>query len=1100
MNSTLGDADFLGAVPPPLSAAEAEPFWLCLLFAVCLGMVLVMLDNTERKDGGSNPISHLSDCKDTTDALFADLLSEGVGLGLLEPMWRLCTPEGALWTLMTGWSPRDKAGSLGLGGLASAAGSVLAAAGGLLKTAARALGRAAGTAKKGGTAHDKIKMSFLTEVHAYWGYLRLFVMGVFREYIVRLRAAVWRDEASRKFVARERWSSGWVEFYLQHMYKLYVDCFNRPIASAPDATVDVIKRVRSGGALFGPLHDFECTGEVQKCVNLASYNYLGFGGVDEFCTPVARATALEHGFSAAASRTEGGTLPIHRELEAEVARFLGKEDAMVLGMGFATNSTILPSLFEAKAGGRGILVLSDELNHRSIVEGVRLSGATVRAFAHNSMPALEAELCRALEVGQPGGEPWRKVFVVVEGIYSMEGDFCRLREIVTLKNRYGAYLYLDEAHSIGAVGPTGRGVTELLGVPTDEVDVMMGTFTKSFGSAGGYVAASRDVISALRRNAPGSMFASAMSPPCAAQALVALRVISGAEGGDVGSTKLARIKDNANFFRSRLEEEGFKVLGDADSPIIPVMLHHGAKLAAVSRMCLARGVAVVVVGYPAVPILYERVRFCISASHTREQLASVITAFTEIGEKLGLLFERTAGHKEKLSARLARSAEHAGWLRSAPMERRGSATRAPVASTWAPELLAPACPQSGLAAAALAAATRAEKSAGLDLRLFDPLGYTSRPSPAAQEAIVATMNTYGFGACGPRGFYGTTKPHLELESALAKFLSVDSAIVYSAGVATASSILPALIQQGDRAIVDAEVHLGIRTGLRLCKAEVCWVKHGDVTAIESAISVGSSAKQSERGKPQRRTFIIAEAVCQRTGQLAALPELVALKERYGALLILDETLSIGTLGAHGRGLCEMNGIHPSRVDAIVGSLEHAFANVGGFCAGRRSLVEHQRLAGAGYCFSASCPPSACSGATAVLTDLLGEGGKARLSSMRTNTALLHRTLQTALEHAPVKLVSSPESYVQHLRLTVQTDAAEEHLMAAAEHCATQSRVHVQLCSSSLCLAEGAFGARLGAPPASTPSIRVCASSELSADDIAAVGAALQTAFCSPTAQ
>ncbi|CAK9000002.1 Long chain base biosynthesis protein 2d [Durusdinium trenchii] len=210
------------------------------------------------------------------------------------------------------------------------------------------------------------------------------------------------------------------------------------------------------------------------------------------------------------------------------------------------------------AGGTGILVLSDELNHRSIVEGVRLSGCTVRAFQHNNMTALETELNRAIEQGQASGKPWRKIFVVVEGIYSMEGDFCRLREIVSLKNKYGAYLYLDEAHSIGAVGRTGRGVTELLGVPTREVDVMMGTFTKSFGSAGGYVAASKEVIAQLRRVAPGSVFAGAMAPPCAAQALQALRVISGEEGGDTGAKKLAAIRENANYFREELSRQGFK--------------------------------------------------------------------------------------------------------------------------------------------------------------------------------------------------------------------------------------------------------------------------------------------------------------------------------------------------------------------------------------------------------------------------------------------------------------------------------------------------------------------------------------------------------------
>merc|ERR1719408_372422 len=139
------------------------------------------------------------------------------------------------------------------------------------------------------------------------------------------------------------------------------------------------------------------------------------------------------------------------------------------------------------------------------------------------MSNLEKQLNRAVTEGRPDRMgPWRKIIVIVEGIYSMEGHFCRLREIVALKKKYRAYLYLDEAHSIGAVGSSGRGVTELLGVPTREVDVMMGTFTKSFGSAGGYVAASQGVIDVLRRSAPGSIFATAMAPPCAAQALMAL--------------------------------------------------------------------------------------------------------------------------------------------------------------------------------------------------------------------------------------------------------------------------------------------------------------------------------------------------------------------------------------------------------------------------------------------------------------------------------------------------------------------------------------------------------------------------------------------------
>jgi len=1071
---------------------EPSLFWLCAFLAAGTGAFLAFVDDSEPKVGGSGPTAHLSDCADSADKLFAGLACDGVGLGLLEPLWRLFTPDGALWTLLT----------LGLGGLAASAGKLCAAAAGLARTAGRAVGvvpkeHSPAKAHKGvpsSLTHEKTKMSFLVEAHAYWGYFRLFMMGVVREYIVRTYAAVLRDPLCRGYVVRERWNSGWVDFYKQHMYKLYVDCFNRPISSAPDATVDVVVRSRPGGTIFGPLHDFEPTEKARKCINLSSYNYLGFGGVDEFCTPVARKAALETGFSASGTRTEGGTLPVHRQLEREVAKFLNKEDAIVLGMGFATNSTILPCLFEA--GGKGVLVLSDALNHRSIVEGVRLSGATVRAFEHNSMPALEAQLKRAVEEGQPDGKPWRKVFVVVEGIYSMEGDFCRLREIVTLKNRYKAYLYLDEAHSIGAVGPNGRGVTELFGVPTSEVDVMMGTFTKSFGSAGGYVAASRAVINALRAGAPGSVFGAAMAPPCAAQALQALRVISGEEGGSLGAEKLRSIRDNSNFFREALDKEGFKVLGDVDSPIVPVMLHHPQKMAWFSRECLDQGIAVVVVGYPAVPVLYERVRFCISAAHTRDQLAKVVAQVTEVGRNVGVLFDKNT-EKSILESRAVRAAEYAAWLRKAPVQRFAEADTAECAKSWTPQPLAPPAPQ-GLAAAKLAAALDDAPRGARDFRLFDPLGYSAKPAKASHEAMEATMDHYGFGACGPRGFYGTSRPHLELEAKLASFLKTEAAIAYSAGVATASSVLPALVQPGDRVIIDCEAHLGLRTGLRLCKAEVTWTPHGDLKAIEAALQAPPKAdKKKKDSADSQRTFIVVEGLNQRTGQLAALPELLALKEKYGALLILEESLSFGVLGTGGGGLCEHFGVETKRVDAIVGSLEHTVAGVGGFCAGRKGLVDHQRLSGAGYCFSASCPPSGCSGAVATITALDTADGAARAEQLRANVARLHKGLQAvaAASNSAVELVSSPESYVQHLRWCGEAAKGDSALLAVAEGCAaTEGGVRVQVCAAELCSSEAAFGARLGAPKACMPSLRLCASTEHSPEDIAAACATLQKAL------
>lgn len=227
---------------------------------------------------------------------------------------------------------------------------------------------------------------------------------------------------------------------------------------------------------------------------------------------------------------------VHEELEREVASFVGKPAALVFGMGFATNSLTLPVLMR----GKGTLVISDALNHSSIVAGVRGSSAKVKVFRHNQPEHLERVLRAAIAEGQPRTHrPWSKILIVVEGIYSMEGEVCRLAEIVALKKKYKAYLYLDEAHSIGAMGPSGRGVAEHLGVDTADIDVMvraairccsrflhprhttpppqhaprialtthpsthqMGTFTKSFGSCGGYIAGDHALIRYLKTTSP----------------------------------------------------------------------------------------------------------------------------------------------------------------------------------------------------------------------------------------------------------------------------------------------------------------------------------------------------------------------------------------------------------------------------------------------------------------------------------------------------------------------------------------------------------------------------------------------------------------------
>jgi len=325
---------------------------------------------------------------------------------------------------------------------------------------------------------------------------------------------------------------------------------------------------------------------------------------------------------------------VHEALEREVAAFVGKPAALVFGMGFATNSMTLPVLMR----GRDSLIISDALNHSSIVAGARGSAARVRVFRHNQPEHLERVLRAAIAEGQPRTHrPWAKILVVVEGIYSMEGEICRLAEIVAVKKRYGAYLYLDEAHSIGALGRGGRGVCEATGVDPGDVDVMMGTFTKAFGSCGGYVAGDPALVDFIRAASP-AIHPASMSPPCAEQALSALRVISGADGTGRGAAKLAQLKANSNFVREGLRRLGCEVLGDADSPVMPIMLYNPGKIPAFSRECLARNLAVVVVGFPATPLLLSRARICISAAHSRADLQEALAVFREIVTSLGLKY------------------------------------------------------------------------------------------------------------------------------------------------------------------------------------------------------------------------------------------------------------------------------------------------------------------------------------------------------------------------------------------------------------------------------------------------------------------------------
>eukprot|EP00804_Cyclotella_cryptica_P023432 CCRYP_020853-RC/>CCRYP_020853-RC protein AED:0.17 eAED:0.17 QI:0/0/0/1/0/0/4/0/599 len=485
---------------------------------------------------------------------------------------------------------------------------------------------------RGTTVNPHSDITIFAALTTYLGYIVLIMTGHIRD----ICAKFFRKRPSDDLQKYAPLLKSWENFYTRRLYHRIQDCFNRPIASRPAAVIDVLERISFDGRKhYGETTDGKA---IRKCLNLGSYNYLGFADDwDITCQSAVLQTLVSLPSSMASSRCEYGTSTLHSQVESIVASFVGKEDAIVLNMGFNTNATIIPTLTS-----RGDLIVSDELNHTSIVNGARASGAAIRTFRHNDDGDLEGILREAIVIGQPRTRrPWNRILVVVEGIYSMEGEYCNLRRVVDVCKRYGAYVYLDEAHSIGAMGASGRGCCEYAGVDPRDVDVLMGTFTKSFGGMGGYVAADKRIIDMLRRECAGSSYHNSLSPVVCQQIISSFKVIMGQDGTNIGQEKLTALRDNSNYFRMRLTDMGLHVLGNYDSPIMPVMLYNPTKIAAFSRECLKRGLAVVVVGFPAVPILMSRARFCISAGHTRQDLDRALRELDEIADLLKLRYARS---------------------------------------------------------------------------------------------------------------------------------------------------------------------------------------------------------------------------------------------------------------------------------------------------------------------------------------------------------------------------------------------------------------------------------------------------------------------------
>lgn len=348
----------------------------------------------------------------------------------------------------------------------------------------------------------------------------------------------------------------------------------------------------------------------RELISFSTYNYLAMSG-DPVVTEAAKKALDRYGTSASASRLVSGERVVHRQLEQGIAKFIGVEDAIVYVAGHGTNETTIGHLF-----GAGDLILHDALAHNSIIQGAILSGARRRPFPHNDWKALD-------EVLSEVRHEYRRVLVVIEGVYSMDGDFPDLPKFVEVKKKHKVFLYVDEAHSTGTMGATGRGLFEHYNVDPREIDLVMGTLSKAFGCCGGYIAGSKELIEYLKYTAPGFVFSCGLPPANAAASLAALELLQRDQ------PRVARLQSNARLFLELAKEAGLNTGMSNNTPVVPVIIGNSIDALRLSRRMFERGINVQPILYPAVEEKAARLRFFVTAAHTPEQIRRTVATVAE---------------------------------------------------------------------------------------------------------------------------------------------------------------------------------------------------------------------------------------------------------------------------------------------------------------------------------------------------------------------------------------------------------------------------------------------------------------------------------------
>lgn len=355
-----------------------------------------------------------------------------------------------------------------------------------------------------------------------------------------------------------------------------------------------------------------------KVINFCANNYLGLANSPALIK-AAQQGLDDHGFGVASVRFICGTQDIHKTLEQKISEFLETEDTILYSSCFDANAGLFETIL-----GPDDAIISDALNHASIIDGVRLCKAKRFRYANNDMSDLEKQLIAADEAGA------KTKLIATDGVFSMDGVICNLEAVCDLADKYDALVMVDDSHAVGFVGENGKGTPEYCGV-LDRVDIITGTLGKALGGAsGGYTSGKKEIVEWLRQRSRPYLFSNSLAPSIVTASIKVLEMLS--NGGELR----AKLWDNAKYFREQMEAAGFTCAGK-DHAIIPVMLGDAKVASAMADKLLAEGIYVTGFSFPVVPKGQARIRTQISAAHTKEQLDTAIAAFTRIGKEMGVI-------------------------------------------------------------------------------------------------------------------------------------------------------------------------------------------------------------------------------------------------------------------------------------------------------------------------------------------------------------------------------------------------------------------------------------------------------------------------------